>query len=61
MPGYIDPVNVLRCGIPACRAVQRIITDPFIPGSEDDTDPRFDGMDATVYFSVRGLLVERAA
>ena len=48
------------CRIPASRAVQGIITDPFVPWGEPDTHLRFRLMDPAIHFTVAGTKEERA-
>ena len=56
--GFIG--RVLRDIGPACRAVQGIIPDPLIPGSETYADGRFGIVDPTVDLPIIGPVVERA-
>jgi len=59
-----DPVStkhaISRGDIPACRAVQRIITDTLLPWREPDADSWLGFMNVTVYFPVSRPPKERA-
>ncbi|MDD1695794.1 MAG: hypothetical protein LUQ54_02740 [Methanoregula sp.] len=49
-----NPGKISRCGIPACGAVQGVITNSFLPWRESDADLRFGIMNFTIDFPVIG-------